>query len=103
MAPQQIWKTFSGFAPDLQIDLKRPCTGSNYKITDKWQDGVFEVVSQREDGPVFSVKQISTNTEQVVHRNMIHPARSVMKDEVSKDRVSALAKANALMDVMFSD
>ena len=49
---------------------KRP--GSNYKITDKWEDGVFEVVSQREDGPVFSVKQIGTNTEQVVHRNMIH-------------------------------
>ena len=80
---------------------KKP--GSNYKIADKWEDGVFEVVSQREDGPVFSVKQIGTNTEQVVHRNMIHPARSVMKDEVSKDRVSALAKANALMDVMFSD
>ena len=26
MAPQRIWKTFSGFAPKLQIDLKRPCT-----------------------------------------------------------------------------
>ena len=26
MAPQRIRKTFSGFAPDLQIDLKRPCT-----------------------------------------------------------------------------
>ena len=25
MAPQRIWKTFSGFTPDLQIDLKRPC------------------------------------------------------------------------------
>ena len=28
MAPQQIWKTFSGFVPDLQIDSKRPCTTS---------------------------------------------------------------------------
>ena len=26
--------------------------GSNYKIAEKWEDGVFEVVSQREDGPV---------------------------------------------------
>ena len=26
MAPPRIRKTFSGFAPDLQIDLKRPCT-----------------------------------------------------------------------------
>ena len=25
MVPQRIWKTFSGFAPNLQIDLKRPC------------------------------------------------------------------------------
>ena len=83
------------------LEIKKP--GSNYKIADKWEDGVFEVVSQREDGPVFSVKQIGTNTEQVVHRNMIHPARSVTKDEVSKDRVSVLTKANTLMDVMFSD
>ena len=80
---------------------KRP--GSNYKIADKWEDGVFEVVSQRGDGPVFSVRQIGTNAEQVVHRNMIYPARSVMKDDISKERVLALAKANALMDVMFSN
>ena len=33
---------------------------------------------------------------------MIHPVRSVMKDEISKERVLALTKANALMDVMFS-
>ena len=25
MAPPRIRKVFSGFAPDLQIDLKRPC------------------------------------------------------------------------------
>ena len=29
MAPQRIWKTFSGFAPDLQIDSKRPCKPLN--------------------------------------------------------------------------
>ena len=26
MAPPQIREVFSGFAPDLQIDLKGPCT-----------------------------------------------------------------------------
>ena len=26
MAPPRICKVFSGFAPDLQIDLKRPCS-----------------------------------------------------------------------------
>ena len=30
MAPR-IRKTFSGFAPDLQIDLKRPCTGTRHQ------------------------------------------------------------------------
>ena len=78
--------------------------GSNYKIADKWEDGVFEVMSQKEESPVFSIRQLGTNSEQVVHRNMIHPARSVIQDEVPVERrVLALAKANALMDVMFSN
>ena len=29
MAPQRIRKTFSGFTPNLQIDLKRPCTSTD--------------------------------------------------------------------------
>ena len=58
---------------------KKP--GLIYKITDKWEDGVFEIISQREDGPVFAVRKLGTNSEQVVHRNMIHPARSVIWDE----------------------
>ena len=81
---------------------KRP--GSIYKISDKWEDGVFEIVSQKEDSPVFAVRKLGTNFEQVVHRNMIHPARSVIRDKnLAVQRVAALAKANALMDVMFSD
>ena len=31
MAPPRIRKVFSGFAPDLQIDLKGPCTFSDTK------------------------------------------------------------------------
>ena len=31
MAPLQIRKTFSGFAPDLQIDLKRPCISASVR------------------------------------------------------------------------
>ena len=32
MAPPRIRKTFSGFAPDLQIDLKRPCIGERKTV-----------------------------------------------------------------------
>ena len=78
--------------------------GSNYKIADKWEKGVYEVTSQKEESPVFAVRKLGTNSEQVVHRNKIHPARSVVCDEnLAVQRVSALAKANALMDVMFSN
>ena len=62
---------------------KRP--GSNYKIADKWEEGVYEVMYQREDGPVFSVRQIGATGEQVVHRNMIHTARSVIRDEAPNE------------------
>ena len=52
----------------------------------------------------FALRKLGMNSEQVVHRNMIHPARSVIQDEnLAEQRVVALAKANALMDVMFSD
>ena len=33
MAPPRIRKTFSGFTPDLQIDLKRPCNPPSPKIS----------------------------------------------------------------------
>ena len=55
---------------------KKP--GSNYKIADKWVDGVYEVVEKRKDGPVFRLHPVGGGVEQIVHRNMIHPARSVI-------------------------
>ena len=51
----------------------------NYKIADKWDDNLYEVISQREDGPVFAIRQLGSKKGviQVVHCNIIHPARSV--------------------------
>ena len=82
---------------------KKP--GSNYKIADQWVDGVFEVVSQKEHSPVFKIKQIGSGVEHVIHRNMIHLVRSVIRDELltEGDRVRALAQANTLMDILFSN
>ena len=85
---------------------KRP--GMNYKIADKWDDYLYEVISQREDGPVFAIWQLGSKKEeiQVVHCNMIHPERSVNREDehntTESQRVLALAKTNTLMDVLFS-
>ena len=70
---------------------KKP--GSNYKIADQWVEGIFEVVSQKESNPVFKIGQLETGVEHVIHRNMIHPARSVVQDELLSEgnRVRALA------------
>ena len=82
---------------------KRP--GSTYKIADQWVEGLFEVVSQKENSPVFKIRQVETSVEHVIHRNMIHPAKSVVQDELSLegDRVRALVRANTLMDILFSN
>ena len=37
MAPPQIRKAFSGFAPDLQIHLKRPCLAQDFKTDLRFQ------------------------------------------------------------------
>ena len=73
---------------------------SNYKIADKWEDGVYEVVSKREEVPVFAIRRLGSKEKQIVHRNMIHPARSVIRDE---ELVEEKATANLLMDQLFSD
>ena len=51
---------------------------SNYKIADKWEAGVYEVVSKKEESPVFAIRHLGTGAKQTIHRNMIHPARSVV-------------------------
>ena len=88
--------------------LRAKKLGTNYKIADKWDGNLYEVVSQRENGPGFAIRQLGSKKGeiQVVHRNMIHPARSVnLEDEqntTESQRVLALAKANTLMDILFS-
>ena len=77
---------------------------SDYKIADKWEAGVYEVVSKKEESPVFTIRHLSNGAEQTIHRNMIHPARSVVREgDLVVERVTALAKANQLMDQMFQE
>ena len=82
--------------------------GTNYKIADKWDDNLYEVISQREHGPFFAIQQLGSKKGeiQVVHHNMIHPARSVNREDEQNTTESqtalALVKANTLMDILFS-
>ena len=95
---------------------------SNYKIADKWDDEPYMVESQTDDTPVYSVVQMMPgSTSRILHRNMLHAAHSLeperdqsrgreplagndTKVETAKSiSLIALAKANALMDIYFSD
>ena len=80
------------------------------------------VESQMGDTPVYSVVQMMPgSTSRILHRNMLHPARSILpvendsQDEMqdqngtvptepsTPEPLTALAKANALMNIYFSD
>ena len=95
---------------------------SNYKIADKWEDEPYMVESQMGDTPAYSVVQMMPgSTSRILHRNMLHPARSVLpiendSQENKQDQegtvstepstegpLTALAKANILMEIYFRD
>ena len=80
------------------------------------------VESQMEDTPVYSVVQMTPgSTSRILHQNMLHPACSVQLEDgpplveeqhedgnaqactPNEKALIALAKANALMDIYFSD
>ena len=95
---------------------------SNYKIADKWEDEPYMVESQIGDTPVYSVVQMTPgSTSRILHRNMLHPARSVLPIENNSqdneqdqegtvltepstmEPLTPLAKANILMEIYFRD
>ena len=59
-----------------------------------------------EDSPVFRIRAANRAAAfiRVLHRNMLHPARSVHEDEehnIEEIVPMALSKANALMEAYF--
>ena len=106
--------------------VRRRNLDSNYKISDRWEEDPWQVVGQYKDFPVYIIKPIgeSSGKERVLHRNMLHPARSTLPDEeedletadetveetVSEtnlnstevhDSTEVLSKANMLMEEHF--
>ena len=63
--------------------VRRRNLDSNYKISDRWEEDPWQVVGQYKDFPVYIIKPIgeSSGKERVLHRNMLHPARSTLPDE----------------------
>ena len=54
----------------------------NYKIADKWEDEPYMVESQMNDTPVYSVVQMTPgSTSRILHRNMLHPTRSIRTED----------------------
>ena len=86
--------------------MRRNLFDSQYKIADKWEENPYEVISQMDDSPVFRIRAANNTAApiRVLHRNMLHPARSVREDgdHNMEDIVPvALSKANALMEAYF--
>ena len=87
--------------------VRRKIFSTDYKIADKWEKEPYTVISQMGDTPVYRVRlQGESEAEcRVLHRNMLHPARSVNtdNDEELTSSQTILSKANALMDAHFND
>ena len=92
------------------ILVHRNLFDSQYKIVDKWEDEPYQVLSQMDDTPVYCIQAMENpNAPMIVlHRNMLHPARSVREDEGTPDTMGAgeiptvLSKANVLMEAYFN-
>ena len=54
--------------------------GTDHKIADKWEQDPWEVLSQRDDSPLFTIKNVATNEIRELHRNMLFPLRLVDPD-----------------------
>ena len=85
--------------------VRRKVFSSDYKITNKWEEEPYLVVSQMGETPVYKVRLHSKPGAEcrVLHRNMLHPARSINLDELDgvNPPDTALSKANTLMDSYF--
>ena len=76
---------------------------SDHKIADKWENNPYIVIRKRGNIPVYEVKPVGGTDKdiKVLHRKMLHPARSVQQEEELQNEDVVLAKANRLMEALF--
>ena len=76
--------------------------GTDHKIADKWEQDPWEVLSQRDDSPLLTIKNVMTNEIRKLHRNMLFPLRLVDPDGPQQDTAQTQIKANSLMLTLFA-
>ena len=71
-----------------------------HKITDRWEDNLYKVLSQREDGlPVFQVQNLSMGQEKTLHRNLLYPVQHDLDSENTMPKDCHLPGADTLDEV----
>ena len=83
MAPPRIRKVFSGFAPDLQIDLKGPCTGQEPEKCLDWINRIKNVCNQAG----HSLCQELMNKSELVVQNFIGTMGDTQTDEEVVEKI----------------
>ena len=76
--------------------------GTDHKIADKWEQDPWEVLSQKDNSPLLTVRNVATNEIRELHRNMLFPLRLVDPDDHQKDNTKTQIKANRLMVTLFA-
>ena len=71
--------------------------GTDHKIADKWKQDPWEVLSQRDDSPLLTIRNVITNEIRELHQNMLFPLRLVDPDGPQQDNAEIQIKANSLM------
>ena len=75
---------------------------TDHKIADKWEQDPWEVLSQKDDSPLLTIKNVTTNEIRELHRNMLFPLRMVDPVGHQTDDTMTQIKANSLMVTLFT-
>ena len=76
--------------------------GTDHKIADKWEQDPWEVLSQRDDSPLLTIRNVTTNKIRELHRNMLFPLRLVDPESPQEDKPTTQITANKLMMNLFA-
>ena len=76
--------------------------GIDHKIADKWEQDPWEVLSQKDDSPLLTIKNVTTKEIRELHRNMLFPLRLVDPEGHQTDDTMTQIKVNRLMVTLFT-
>ena len=76
--------------------------GTDHKIANKWEQDPSEVLSQRDDSPLLTIRNVTTNEIRELHQSMLFPLRLVDPDSSQQNNAQIQIKANSLMVTLFA-